>query len=368
MEYRDFSGSAISRLGMGTMRLPRIGDKDDTPIDYERAAAVVDCALENGINYFDTAWPYHEGTSEEFVGRALVARHPRESFNIATKFNVRANPDYRYVFETQLERLQTDCIDFYLVHAVMDHSIDTYLECGCIDYLNEQREKGRIKHLGFSTHAAPENLKRFLAANDWEFVQMQLNYYDWKFSTSREEYGIIADAGLPIVVMEPVRGGRLASLTPRADAMLKEAHPDWSIASWAMRWVRSLPQVQTVLSGMNSTLQVIDNAESFSCAETLSDGDKALLDAACDAFHDELLVPCTSCRYCTESCPAAIDIPAVLALYNKVKLGSRMSLKSIAELEGGHPEDCIGCGMCVSQCPQGIDTPAIMAELVEMMA
>ncbi|HQE70193.1 MAG TPA: aldo/keto reductase, partial [Atopobiaceae bacterium] len=184
MEYREFQGGRISRLGMGTMRLPRIDGKDGAPIDYARAEEVIDCAYDNGITYFDTAWPYHEGTSEEFVGKALVSRHPRGSFNIATKFHIHANPDYRFVFETQLERLQTDYLDFYLVHAVMDNTIDDYLASGCIDYLMEQRAAGRIRYLGFSSHAAPSNLRRFLAAGDWEFVQIQLNYLDWKYSTA----------------------------------------------------------------------------------------------------------------------------------------------------------------------------------------
>ena len=160
MEYREFHGQKISRLGMGTMRLPRIGGKDGAPIDYEAAEQVIDCAYDNGITYYDTAWPYHEGTSESFVGKALVSRHPRDTFALATKFNYRANPDYRYVFETQLERLQTDYIDFYLMHAVMDNSIDNYLSCGCIDYFLEQKEKGRISYLGFSNHAEPEVLAR----------------------------------------------------------------------------------------------------------------------------------------------------------------------------------------------------------------
>ena len=368
MEYREFHGQMISRLGMGTMRLPRVGGKDGAPIDYEAAEQVIDCAYDNGITYYDTAWPYHEGTSESFVGKALVSRHPRDTFALATKFNFRANPDYRYVFETQLERLQTDYIDYYLMHAVMDNSIDSYLTCGCIDYFMEQREKGRIKHLGFSSHATPPVLRRFLEAGDWEFVQIQLNYLDWEYATTHEEHDIIAGAGLPIVVMEPVRGGRLASLTPRANDMLKEAHPDWSIASWAMRWVRTLPQVQTVLSGMTTVEQVLDNVATFSAEDTLSADDLAVLEAARDAFHNELVVPCTACRYCTETCPAGIDIPEVLRLYNKIKMGSQTSRAMIANMEGGHPEDCIGCGLCVSQCPQGIDTPAIMAELTEIPA
>lgn len=366
MEYREFQGGRISRLGMGTMRLPRIDGKDGAPIDYARAEEVIDCAYDNGITYFDTAWPYHEGTSEEFVGKALVSRHPRGSFNIATKFHIHANPDYRFVFETQLERLQTDYLDFYLVHAVMDNTIDDYLASGCIDYLMEQRAAGRIRYLGFSSHAAPSNLRRFLAAGDWEFVQIQLNYLDWKYSTAHEEYDIITGVGLPIIVMEPVRGGRLASLTLHANALLQDAHPDWSIASWAMRWVRSLPQVQTVLSGMTTVEQVLDNVATFSAGGTLSADDLAVLEHARDTFHAEISVPCTGCRYCTEGCPAGIDIPAVLELYNKVKMGSQTSLAKIAQLEGGHPEDCIGCGLCVDSCPQGIDTPAIMAELSTM--
>lgn len=370
MERKSFRGIELSRLGMGNMRLPRVGDAPDGEIDYGRAEAIIDYAMASGINYYDTAWMYHGGKSEEFLGRALVARYPRNSFYVATKFHYQSNHDYKYVFNEQLRRLGTDHIDFYLCHAVMDNVYKDYLDCGCIDYLLEQRAAGRIRYLGFSSHATPQVLRIFADSygRPWDFVQIQCNYYDWRYSTTREEYEILRDRGIPIMVMEPVRGGRLAQLTPEAERPLRAAHPDWTPASWALRWVRSLPQVQTVLSGMSTLGQIQNNVATFSDEESLSERDKGLLERACETFHDELSIPCTACRYCTDTCPAGIDIPQVLALANKVRMGSQGALRDIRKVEGGQPEDCVGCAQCTEHCPQGIDTPAVMAEMSERLA
>ena len=369
MEYRDYRGRQVSRLGMGAMRLPcEGGEAFGSAIDYPRAEAVIDRAVAGGITYFDTAYVYHGGNSEVFLGDALVSRYPRESFTLATKFNLKAEPDFEKTFETQLERMKTDYVDFYLLHAVMDNSAEGYLASGCIDYFVKQKELGRIKNLGFSSHASPEVLRRFVGEGAWDFTQIQLNYLDWAYSTACEEYEILEAAGLPVVVMEPCRGGKLANLTPEANQMLLEAHPDWSIASWAFRWVRTLPQVQVVLSGMGTPEQVDDNVATFSDPVALSAEDEQVLWRACEAFHAELVVPCTECRYCVDGCPMEIDIPAMLAKYNRFKLGSGGALKATLELEGGMAADCIGCGQCVDVCPQGIDTPTILGEIAEKLA
>lgn len=370
MERKSFRGIQLSRLGMGNMRLPRVGDAPDGEIDYEHAEAIIDYAMSSGINYYDTAWMYHGGKSEEFLGKALVARYPRASFCVATKFHIQANPDFREVFETQLRRLGVGYVDFYLCHAVMDNTYKDYLSSGAIDYLLEQRREGRIRYLGFSSHASPQVLRIFADSygRPWDFAQIQCNYYDWRYSTTREEYEILRDRNIPIMVMEPVRGGRLAQLTPEAERPLRQAHPDWSMASWALRWVRALPQVQTILSGMSSLEQIENNVATFGDDEPLSQRDRELLDRACETFHDELSIPCTACRYCTDTCPAGIDIPSILELANKVRMGSQSALRDIRKVEGGQPEDCVSCAQCTAHCPQGIDTPAVMAEMAERLA
>ena len=370
MECKTFRDTELSRLGMGTMRLPTEGDVDGASIDYPRAEAIVDYAMASGVNYYDTAWTYHGGTSEDFLGHALAARYPRDSFHVATKYYIQAERDYRRVFETQLKRLHVGYVDFYLIHSVTDATYRDYLDSGCVDYFLEQRHRGRIRYLGFSSHATPQVLRAFADAygRPWDFAQIQCNYLDWEYSTTHEEYELLKERSMPIMVMEPVRGGRLAKLTPAAERPLRAAHPDWSLASWALRWVRALPQVQTVLSGMSNLAQVADNVRTFSDEATLSEEDRGLLASARTAFHDELSVPCTACRYCTDGCPARIDIPDVLAAYNRYRMGSSEALADVRSLAGGQPEDCVGCGACVAHCPQGIDIHAIMAEVSGRLA
>ncbi len=368
MEYKAFQDIQLSRLGMGNMRLPTDGEGFSAPINYEKAHEIIDYGMAHGITYYDTAYVYHGGDSERCLGAALK-KYPRDSFYVATKFNYGANPDYKAVFAEQLERLGMDYIDFYLIHAVMDGSIDNYLDCGCIDYFLEQQKAGRIKYLGFSSHASPENLRRFADHHPWDFAQLQINYFDWNYSTSKEEYQILTDRNIPVVVMEPVRGGRLSSLTPDAEALLKEAHPDWSMASWALRFVRSLPNVQVILSGMSTLDQIVDNCRTFSDPEPLSDRDMDLLMKACDLFHNQLRVPCTACRYCTPDCPMEINIPEFLKVYNDYKVDGMAALnRADAVVSEGKPADCIGCGSCTSHCPQGIAVPEIMPLLAEALS
>lgn len=366
MIYKPFQNISLSTLGMGNMRLPTLGDGPNAPIDKEKATAIIDYAMKNGINYFDTAYPYHGGQSEKFLGEALVGRYPRDSFYLASKYFVLAKADYKAMFQEQLERLQTDHIDFYLIHGIFDHTYQMYLDNGCIDYFLEQKRLGRIRYLGFSSHASVENLTTFADHHAWDFAQIQMNYYDWMTADTAKEYQVLADRNIPVIVMEPCRGGKLASLCPEADAVLKDAHPDWSIASWAFRWVKRHPAVQVVLSGMTTMEQIIDNTAVFSEADALSDADLKILDKACEIFEQTIKVPCTGCAYCTENCPMEIDVPGVMQAYNSYKLDGPKGLEGLNRLKSSTgPKDCIGCGACAARCPQSIAIPEIMAELTE---
>lgn len=366
MIYKAFQDITLSRLGMGNMRLPALHPGDPkSPIDWPAAHEILDYAMASGINYYDTAYVYQGGESERCVGEGMK-KYDRSSFYFATKYNVRANPNYEEVFATQLERMQTDYIDFYLIHCLMDSNVDDYLNNGCIDFFLQKKAEGKIKYLGFSSHASPATLERFANHHAWDFAQLQINYFDWNYRTTQEEYRILDERNIPIMVMEPVRGGRLASLTPDAEKILKDAHPDWSIASWALRFVRTLPRVQVILSGMSNMDQIKDNVATFSDEAELSQADLDTLMKACDLFHSSLQVPCTGCRYCCDDCPMQINIPEYLKVYNAWKIGEGGIRQDLAEVESqGKFTDCVGCGACTGHCPQSIDVPAIMAELKE---
>ncbi len=363
MIYNSIQNVKLSSLGMGNMRLPIREGKPDSEIDYTRAEEIIDFAMSSGINYYDTAYVYHSGKSESFLGDALVSRYPRDSFCIATKFNYGANPDYKAVFEEQLSRLKTDYIDFYLMHAVGGDSAPKYIESGAVDYFIKQNALGRVKHLGFSAHADSGTLRKFAEYTKWDFAQLQINYFDWLFGNAKEQYQILEELGIPIVVMEPVRGGRLASLCPEAEKMLKEAHPDWSVPSWAFRWLKRYPQIKVILSGMSNMEQIQDNIRTFSDSRALTDEEEKLLFDACRIFRSYIVVPCTGCRYCTDGCPAEINIPRVLEIYNRSKTDGDWVLYQLGELEKGKPKDCVQCGSCLSHCPQGINVPEIMKAL-----
>lgn len=365
MIYTDFNGEKISKLGMGAMRLPIKEGGKDRDIDYEKAQAIIDMAMANGVNYFDTAHVYHGGgASEKFLGDALK-KYPRESWNVATKYNIGAEKDYKKCFAEQLERLQTDHIDFYLIHCILDNNIQEYLDSGCIEFFEQMKAEGKIRYLGFSSHASVQTLERFCQVRKWDFAQIQFNYYDWLYGNTQKEYEILCKYNFPVVSMESIRGGRLSDLGAEPNKVLNDCHPDWSVSSWALRWILSKANFLTHLSGMSTVPQMEDNLKTYSAeSNALNADEEKTLFKACDLFRTQLQVPCTACRYCCEDCPVQINIPEVLRVYNTYKLQGAWALNKLKEIKSeGMPKDCVGCGACTGHCPQNIDVPAIMEEL-----
>ena len=368
MTYKSYKDEIqLSRLGMGNMRLPVKAAEPGEPIDYDAAKAIIDNAMKAGVNYYDTAYIYHGGKSEEFVGKAL-AEYPRDSYYVADKFNFQANPDYREQFAEQLKRLNMDRIDFYLLHGIQDYWVEDALNCGCIDFFDQMKKEGKIRYLGFSFHGTPDALRKILPAYSWDFVQIQLNYYDWLYESAKELYEILDEAEIPVMVMEPVHGGMLADLGEQANQVLKEAAPDKSVASWAMRWVKSLPRVQVILSGMSDLEQLQDNIKTISHEADVSEEDRKRIEKACAIVRANTAVPCTKCRYCVPNCPMELNIPMLLAYYNDAKLSGVWRLNNLeSAVKGKMPSQCVACGSCTEHCPQSFDVPKYMAELTEML-
>lgn len=360
MKKHEFIDTNVSFLGMGNMRLPV---NSENKIDYEKATEIIDYVYSHGVNYFDTAWPYHGGESEIFLGNTLP-KYPRESYHLATKYVIFAGPDYKNIFETQLKKLKTNYIDFYLIHAVFDNNAGSYINSGCIEYFKKQKKLGRIKHLGFSCHASLSTLEKFIKANDeWDFTQIQLNYLDWTLQDAKGQYEMLTKYNIPVVVMEPVRGGKLAKLTEETESILKKAHPDWSISSWAFRWLMRLPNVKVILSGMTTIDQAIDNVDTFTNGEALNDEDASLLMDVCDQYRKQISVPCTACRYCCDDCPKKIDIPTMMEIYNNYKLSGAWGLKAKLQKYETSALDCLNCKVCQKHCPQSINIAQVMKEL-----
>lgn len=371
MEYRSFRDTGIktSLLGMGNMRLPTLPGRGMSGIDYEKGQEIIDYAYSHGINYYDTAYVYHGGQSEVFLGKAL-SKYPRESYYIADKlpgFQLTKYEEIDKMFNEQLKRLGVDYIDFYLCHNMNDGTYDKYVGLGVFDRLCELRDEGKIRYIGFSSHADPDMLEDFASKYKWDFAQIQLNYLDWEYQDAKRQYEILTNLGIPVMVMEPVRGGRLASLGAEADALLKSAKPEMSIASWGIRFAASLPNVQVVLSGMTELSQIVDNVATISNFEPVTDGEKKLLDHAVDTLMKGVTVPCTACRYCTDDCPAGLEIPDLLEIYNDYAIAkSPMELMGILQMpEEKRPDKCISCGSCASHCPQNIKIPDILSSLCE---
>ena len=362
------------KLGFGLMRLPVLGSDDN--IDLEQVNRMVDHFLEQGFTYFDTAYPYHQGFSERAVKSALVERHPRESFLLADKmpvFKIKAPEDAPAAFEEQLERTGAGYFDFYLLHAMGADRMKTVKECKVWEYLLGEKAKGRIRRLGFSFHDSPEVLDSMLTElPEAEFVQLQINYADWEDEEvqSRRCYEVAQKHGKPVIVMEPIRGGSLASEKAVFAPLLKEAAPEASLASWALRYVASLPGVAVILSGMSTLEQVEQNTELFNTMNPLTDPEQAILVQAADMLQKAGTIPCTGCKYCVEGCPAQIDIPSILDLLNEyTRFGALQNAKrsyGFRTRDKGLASACVGCGQCLDVCPQHIESALYMEKAAEL--
>ena len=375
MIYKNFQNHKLSALGLGAMRLPVIGG-DDSKIDETAAEKMVDYAMEHGINYYDTAWGYHGGQSELVIGRALK-RYPRESYYLATKFpgyDLSNMDKVEEIFEKQLKKCGVEYFDFYLFHNVCEMNIDAYLEdkYGIYRYLMKQKRAGRIRHLGFSAHGSYDVMKRFLEAygEGMEFCQIQLNYLDWNFQDAKGKLELLAEHQLPVWVMEPLRGGKLAELSEEDAELLKNLRPDESVPAWAFRFLQSIPGVTMVLSGMSNSEQLRENIQTFEEEKPLNSKEMEKLLKIANNMVEKIALPCTACRYCVSHCPQGLDIPALLALYNEhcVTDGgfiAPMALSAIPEEK--RPGACIGCRSCEAVCPQQIKVSEAMADFVRKL-
>lgn len=367
-----FQELELSRLGFGAMRLPLLpGQTSPTAIDTDQVDAMVDYALAHGVNYFDTAYPYHGGLSERVIGRSL-ARHPRDSWYLANKYpghQIASTYDPASLFEEQLRKCGVDYFDFYLLHNVYENSIQVYQDpqWGILDYFVEQKRLGRIRHLGFSCHGGVKLLEEFLdfCGDQMEFCQIQLNYLDWTLQSGREKYDLLTRRGIPVWVMEPVRGGRLANLPQPSLEALRCLRPDETPAAWALRFLQDLPNVKMILSGMSNLEQMEQNVATFSGGAPLSEEERSALLALAERLKNA--IPCTACRYCCDGCPMGLDIPAMIAACNEARfqLNSNIRMRFDALPEDKRPSACIACGKCSCACPQGIDVPAALKELVQ---
>lgn len=369
MKYCNVCGEKISRLAFGTMRMPL----KDGELDQEQIQAMTDYAIKNGVNYFDTAWPYHDGKSEIAIGKAL-SKYPRDSYYLADKYpghQVMSNYDCASIFEKQLKKCGVEYFDFYLLHNINEMCIDVYRDpqWKILDYFIEQKRLGRIKHLGMSTHARARNLTEMLdyMGDNIEFCQIQLNYLDWTLQEAKSKVDELNRRNIPIWVMEPVRGGKLADLGEEYNAKLKKLRLDESIASWAFRWLQQVDGVATILSGMSNMDQMKDNIKTFSEGNDLNQDEFNMLLEMAEGL--KVGVPCTACGYCLKGCPQELDIPMLLAGYNdqKYQAGVTVGIQMDGTPREKWPDKCISCGACVRTCPQKIDIPGVMKEFYEML-
>lgn len=370
MVYKEFQDLKLSALGFGAMRLPVAGDTPDSPIDEAGTAEMVDYAVRHGVNYFDTAYGYHDGKSEIVMGKVLSA-YPRDSYYLATKF-----PGYdlsnmgkvEEIFEEQLKKCGVEYFDFYLFHNVYEKNIGPYLDpqYGIMDYLMKQKENGRIRHLGFSAHGRYDTMKRFLDVygDRMEFCQIQLNYLDWKLQDARAKAELLNKYNIPIWVMEPLRGGKLAELSEADGAKLKALRPEEEVPAWAFRFLQTITGVTVTLSGMSNMEQLAKNIETYAEDKPLSEKEMGVLLEIADSMLD--ILPCTACRYCVTHCPKGLDIPVLLSLYNETRyvngLITHMAVDALQE--DRRPDACIGCRSCEAVCPQQLQIAGAMKDFV----
>lgn len=367
MLYKDFCGEKVSLLGFGTMRLPT----SEGRVNFEATREMISLAIESGVNYFDTAYPYHSGESEYVVGK-ILGEYPRNSYYLATKFPGHQTSDVydpEAIFEEQLKKCGVDYFDFYLLHNVYENSIDVYKDpkWNILNYFKKQKELGRIKHLGFSTHGRLEMMEDFLeyCGEDMEFCQIQLNYLDWTLQNGKEKLALLNRWNIPVIVMEPLRGGKLANLSGEKTEKLRLYRADETAAAFGFRFLQDLEGIKIILSGMSDMAQLKDNISTFSTEKPLSEAEKAALFEIAEDIKGS--VPCTACRYCCDGCPAGLDIPLLISTYNETLVSPTtvtvMHLEALSDDK--QPSACISCGKCAEICPQGINVPEAMEKLRE---
>lgn len=370
MIYKDFQGIKLSALGLGAMRLPEI-DGNNANINETATAEMVNYAMKNGVNYYDTAWGYHEGNSETVMGRVL-GKYARGSYYLATKFpgyDLTNMDKVEEIFEQQLKKCGVEYFDFYLFHNVCEMNIDAYLDpkYGIFEYLMKQKENGRIRHLGFSAHGSRAVIQRFLDAygEHMEFCQIQLNWLDWSFQDAKAKVELLNGHKIPVWVMEPLRGGKLATLPDEEASRLQALRPDEEIPAWAFRFLQGINGVTMILSGMSNLEQVQKNIQTFQTEQSLGTQERdTLLKIAYDMVQKSI-VSCTACRYCTSHCPKGLDIPSLLELYNEHRFtggGFIAPMALMAVPEDKQPSACIGCRSCEAVCPQQIKISEAMAD------
>ena len=373
MVYKQFKDLKLSALGLGAMRLPVVDNASEGMIDEEKTKEMVKYAMDNGINYFDTAYGYHDGASETVMGK-ILGEYKRDSFYLATKFPGYdlANMDkVEAIFEEQLKKCGVEYFDFYLLHNVYEKNIDPYLDekYGIMDYLLKQKSAGRIRHLGFSAHGRYDTIKRFLNTygDKMEFCQIQLNYLDWKLQDAKAKVELLNEHNIPIWVMEPLRGGKLADLSVENKARLKALRPEEKAPAWAFRFLQSVPGVTMVLSGMSSMEQLKENIETFDSEQPVTEQEMEILSKVADSMLDSL--PCTACRYCTAHCPKGLDIPTLLALYNDTRFTNTIITQMAVDAmdEEKRPGACIGCKSCEAVCPQQLKIAQAMSDFTDRL-
>ncbi len=368
MIYNNTCNDDLSLLGYGMMRLPTL---ENGKIDEVKTKELVDYAMSNGINYFDTAWPYHGGESEVITAK-LLKSYPRESYRLASKYpghQIAESYDPADIFEEQLKKCNVEYFDYYLLHNVYEKSIVTYMDeqWGILDYFREQKRLGRIKHLGFSTHGSLDTMKKFLdyCGSDMEFCQIQLNYLDWTLQSAKEKYELLTEHNIPVWVMEPVRGGKLIKLPETIIEELSSCRPDETVAAWCFRFLQGLPNVKMVLSGMSNMEQLADNIKTFSDMKPLDESELELVFKIAEGLKNS--VPCTSCGYCVDGCPMGLNIPMFISMYNELRIApsTNISMRVEALPEEKQPASCISCGACTSICPQNLDIPKHLSDFAQ---
>lgn len=362
-KYRDIE---VPLLALGCMRLPmRNGEIDQQELDR-----MVDYCMEHGANYFDTAYMYVDSKSELAIGKSLK-RYKREDFILADKspiYKMKTREDVREIFDEQLKKCQVEYFDFYMCHNINKNTVDTYRNVAMYDELVKLKKEGKIKYLGFSFHGTPDILREVVKEHKWDFAQLQINYLDWDVVKAKEQYDIVQAEGIPVIVMEPLRGGGLVNLSDKALAKLKEHYPDTTPASFGLRWAASRKNVVTVLSGMSNLQQVKENIQTFIDYKEMTEDEIKVADEISKIIQSQGEINCTACKYCMEVCPRGINIPAAFALYNQYKISkSKMSFTMYYDTlsESEQPDACIKCGLCSKNCPQNLDIPALLTKIAD---